>query len=248
MADLYKRIKNGFTLVELLVVIAIIGILVALIMPQITDAMTRGRLTAMAANGRNIVQQMIQHETGETITFRPPIWPRRQGGYSDGRDGQFPNSTRVFWHLMNSNVLSFAPSFFSGPGVQSAGSMDEFIGTAAGAEPVGAYNAWCIIVGVSPMTPENLPVVFTRNLSRDHLNFDQLSNRFRAAGVGDKDKLLDGVFDAASDPFQQIGFVFVNKGGAAFPMFKQDLHTEVLTNVFQLGEADNEILRPGPDF
>ncbi len=247
MADLYKRIKNGFTLVELLVVIAIIGILVALIMPQITDAMTRGRLTAMAANGRNIVQQMIQHETGETITFRPPIWPRERGGYSDGRDGRFPHSTRVFWHLMERRVLSFAPSFFSGPGVPSAGSMDEFIGTGGDAERVGAYNAWCIIVGVSPMTPENLPVVFTRNLSRDHQNFTQLRQRFATAGVDDEEELLDGVFENR-DPFQEIGFVFVNKGGAAFPMFRQDLHTATLTNVFQLGEADNEILRPGPEF
>ena len=236
-----RQIKCGFTLVELLVVIAIIGILVAIVMPAITDALTRSRLTAMAANGRNIVQTLITKETEDIYISAAVVWPTRRG--NDVQQGQFQHSTAFFGHMITNDIMNVSPSFFSAPNVPAAGSIQDFL-TKQG------HNAWCIALGVGPATSESVPVVFTRNLGYDAFPAGENSAASFASYTALRSKLQSGQRNAVPQntftgmPFQETGFVFVNKGGAAFSLFKEMMQTQNLTNVFQLGTATNEVLRP----
>jgi prepilin-type N-terminal cleavage/methylation domain-containing protein len=56
MSDLRIRAGRGFTLIELLVVIAIIGVLIALLLPDVSQV----RQAAQAAKSRTLLEQLTE--------------------------------------------------------------------------------------------------------------------------------------------------------------------------------------------
>jgi type IV pilus assembly protein PilA len=68
----FRRGEKGFTLVELLVVIAIIGVLAAVVVPNVGQFMGRGRTEAIAAELSNIrtatIAMMADGDTGQLGT------------------------------------------------------------------------------------------------------------------------------------------------------------------------------------
>jgi prepilin-type N-terminal cleavage/methylation domain-containing protein len=65
----FRRGEKGFTLVELLVVIAIIGVLAAVVVPNVGQFMGRGRTEARAAELNNVqtatIAMMADGDTGQ---------------------------------------------------------------------------------------------------------------------------------------------------------------------------------------
>jgi type IV pilus assembly protein PilA len=65
----FHRGEKGFTLVELLVVIAIIGVLAAVVVPNVGQFMGRGRTEAIAAELNNVqtatIAMMADGDTGQ---------------------------------------------------------------------------------------------------------------------------------------------------------------------------------------
>lgn len=76
------RVRTGFTLIELLVVIAIISLLAAMILPQMSEALERGRQTACANQLRQVglgLQMYAQDHNG----YMPAVYRGYLAGDED---------------------------------------------------------------------------------------------------------------------------------------------------------------------
>jgi len=144
-----KRRKTGsaFTLIELLVVIAIIAILAALMLPRVTDALRKGRMTDTMNNGKNLFQLIFAAEIeGERIM------PRSSGPRS------FATSTEYWRWFVTNKVGDVTFEVFYAPGLEPYKGLDA-------SKFSEANNAWCITADVGESTRNMVPVLFTRNLN-----------------------------------------------------------------------------------
>lgn len=212
---LFSRGAKGFTLVELLVVIAIIALLVAIVFPAISDALLKGRVTAVSINGQNIYKAIIGAQTSDIYLSTASPFPDRN---SDDRD--FNNTREYFEFLVTSGVMNVGWSFFAAPGVPSTSERSAFVSN-------DRFNAWRIVDGGENI-PETVPFLWTRNLEIDNLTQGH-------------EMLVDTVFGSLH-PFQNRGFAFVTRGGAAYALSAGQLNDQSLKELFVVRDARDNVI------
>lgn len=234
MSKFFRRIRCGFTLIELLVVIAIISILAAILVPAVSDALLRGRLTQVMSNGKNLYVALFAKEMEDAVMMRIAPYPKE--GAADHATMTFVDSTTFFAWVVTSGVMNVEFSFFASPGVPQA------TGTNV-ADFTAANNAWCITSGVGEGTPDGIPLFFTRNLNIEKL--DEIVSTMTAAALAGK--LLPAGSGPAGNtentPFADKALVITFKGGATMAPRAKDV-----PSTFNRLNQKNDVLRPGAGY
>jgi prepilin-type N-terminal cleavage/methylation domain-containing protein len=224
---------RAFTLIELLVVIAIIAILAAILVPAVSDALLRGRMTQVMSNGKNIYTALFAKEMEDAVFMRVAPYPTK--GASEGSPNisnmWFASSTDYLRWVVTGGVMNVSMSFFAAPGVVPASDSTNF---------AAANNAWCVVSGIGEGTADGTPLLFTRNLNITTLGDADVKEGGTIANVMPTTSKY-GAHD--NTPFQDKAMVVVFKGGAAFALRQKD----VIENFNKLG-ATNEVLRPSTTY
>lgn len=195
------RKTAGFTLVELLVVIAIIALLVAIVFPAISTAMLRGRVTATSVNGRNIHQAIVGESVASPYGGAVSPWPDRDSSPEfDGQDLSYNTTGEYFAFLVRSEAMNVAWSFFAPPGIQAAENQ---------ADLEAGQHGWRVVNRAENL-PDTAPFLFTSNITDGYTNLSSSPHSL--------------LVESTEHPFQDQGFAFVTRGGAAYALVGGDLH------------------------
>jgi len=206
-----QRESKGFTLIELLVVIAIIGILAALLFPAINGALLKAKGMKTGSNGRQVHLAVFSENTSRAVINRPEIWP-----ISNPNPALYPadfvaacaNSTEYFKWLIAKKILTNVDfEFLAAQGVPAPlDPTDPAMFTAAN-------NAWCITLGLSDESDDNVPFMFTKNFKFTGSTIDTM----------DESNPLD---DSENMPFGKEQGVIITKGGSTKVLAKKYLLDE----------------------
>lgn len=229
MSKFFRRIRRGFTLIELLVVIAIISILAAILVPAVSDALLRGRLTQIMSNGKNIYVALFAKEMEDAVIMKVAPYPKK--GAEDHATVTFPDATTFFIWVVTNKIMNVEYSFFSAPGVPQTTGSDP-------ADFTAENNAWAISAGVVEGTPDGTPMFFTRNLQINTL--DQVPPTL--AGIGSFMPTEKASGDE-NTPFTDKAMVITYKGGATLAPRAKDV-----VSTFNKLSQSNDVLRPATGY
>ncbi|MDU7029887.1 prepilin-type N-terminal cleavage/methylation domain-containing protein [Robinsoniella peoriensis] len=109
MQKLREKLKNkkGFTLVEMIVVLAIIGILIALVAPNVARIIKDGQETADSARAKNFMTAAQAYATRNVAAGRAIVLPAAN---------QYPGTNVYTIALDSTNLDGALTTFFSVPG------------------------------------------------------------------------------------------------------------------------------------
>ncbi len=93
---LRKRMRRAFTLIEILIVVVILGILAAIVIPEVTDASQEAMTSSLLTQLQTIRSQVELHNVQNPVTLFDPLNP--------------PVAGEPWSALVNNNYLQSPPS------------------------------------------------------------------------------------------------------------------------------------------
>lgn len=202
-----KTTGRGMAIAGLILGYGLLGLALAVVLtpyPVMNTAI--GERSRTLSNGKQIFTAMFAEALERTTNAPGKAWPSPE---------EFPTSTAFFTNMVGRGLLKVDYSFFAAPGIPACHSTNAALFEAGN-------NAWCVVADLKVTDPDDIPLLFTRNL-----HISSLAEFKGGEQVRDE------------PPFGRKAVVIVFKGGATL-IFKPDS----LASNFNCSGATNRVLRP----